>query len=924
MSATRHLRTPLGITATITAVAAVALVTVGIVASGDIVGKSAEPHAIAPLRGATTEQNFYFVMADRFANGDPENDDGGLGDDPMVSGFDPTRAGFYQGGDLKGLMDNLDYIEGLGTTALWLTPVFTNKAVQVEDNSAGYHGYWITDFTNIDPHLGTNEDLTTLVDAAHERGIKVFFDIITNHTADVISYESNPREAYASKDERPYTDASGQAFDDRDYAYGGVNNAQADDAAAGFPALDAQTSFPYVPVLDPGESQAKAPAWLNDVTLYHNRGNTTFTGEDSQYGDFFGLDDLFTENPVVVDGMIDIYSTWIKDFGIDGFRIDTMRHVDDGFWQRFGPEVLQIAHDSGKEDFFMFGEVYDTSRPFTSSFTTANHMQAVLDFPFQDAARAYASGGGSAQALADFYVGDDWYTDADSNAHQLPTFLGNHDMGRIGSFIQVDNPGVTDREALARDTLAHQLMYLTRGNPIVYYGDEQGFTGAGGDIQARQPMFATQIDEYVTQDLIGTDATQAEDNYNTAHPLYASIADLAALTKEHAALRTGVQQNRYADPGAGIYAFSRMDRDEQLEYVVAVNNSDEERSADVPTWSPSTEFVAIYGAEGSVSADATGQLSVTVPAMSAVVYRATDPIPASAAAPSVAITEAATAAETPGRVHVAAEVDADSYAEVSFWADSGDGWEYIGTDDNAPFAVYQDVSGLTPGTMVSYTAVVADNAGHTSRSAVATTEVAAPDVVITSPEVGATLGSAPMITATVSPDRPGTSVTFQRRVNGGEWEDIGTDASAPAYAVLDDTSTLLPGADVLYRAVATQNGIEARSLSLSTRGGALAQPDEVALPGTINSLMGCDEDWAPWCDQAQMTLDAEAATWSITVDLPAGDYEYKVAINREWTENYGVDGVPDGANIPLSLSADSTVTFTYDNESHQVTVSGAS
>ena len=82
----------------------------------------------------------------------------------------------------------------------------------------------------------------------------------------------------------------------------------------------------------------KTPAWLNDVTMYHNRGNTTFVGEDSQYGDFFGLDDLFTERQEVVDGMVDIYETWVRDMKIDGFRIDTMKHVNDEFWQEFSPD----------------------------------------------------------------------------------------------------------------------------------------------------------------------------------------------------------------------------------------------------------------------------------------------------------------------------------------------------------------------------------------------------------------------------------------------------------------------------------------------------------------------------------------------------------------------------------------------------------
>src|SRR5918998_649329 len=142
------------------------------------------------LRAAVTDQNFYFVMADRFANGSTANDHGGLppGKGAGQSGFDPTGKGWYHGGDLKGLIGKLDYIQGLGTTALWLTPSFKNKAVQPEDNSAGYHGYWITDFTQIDPHLGSNADLQALVEAAHARGMKVYFDIITNHTADVIRY----------------------------------------------------------------------------------------------------------------------------------------------------------------------------------------------------------------------------------------------------------------------------------------------------------------------------------------------------------------------------------------------------------------------------------------------------------------------------------------------------------------------------------------------------------------------------------------------------------------------------------------------------------------------------------------------------------------------------------------------------------------
>ena len=309
-------------------------------------------------------------------------------------------------------------------------------------------------------------------------------------------------------------------------------------------------------MLEAGEENLKVPDWLNDVTLYYNRGNTTFIGENSYYGDFFGLDDLFTEHPRVVDGMIEIYKTWIQDMAIDGFRIDTMKHVNDEFWQQFGPEVLEFAHQQGKDEFFMFGEDFDTTKPFTSHFTTADRMAAVLDFPFQDAAMKFASQSQSPSQLETSFAGDDWYTDADSNVYQLPTFLGNHDMGRIGWMIQRDNPGAGDAEWLARDRLAHELMYFSRGQPVVYYGDEQGFTGSGGDQVAWQTLFASQVPDYLDDDLLGTDATHAQDNFVTSYPLYQQIG-LAALTKEHPALRDGAHQHRYASAGAGVYAFSR-------------------------------------------------------------------------------------------------------------------------------------------------------------------------------------------------------------------------------------------------------------------------------------------------------------------------------------------------------------------------------
>jgi alpha-amylase len=760
------------------------------------------PRAEHSLRGAETDQDFYFVMADRFANGSRANDLGGLPADRLVSGYDPTAKGFYHGGDLRGIRRRLDYIAGLGTTAIWLTPSFKNRAVQLEDGpSAGYHGYWITDFTRIDPHLGTNQDLADLIAAAHDRGIKVYFDIITNHTADVIQYREGARTAYVTKDASPYRTAAGDPFDDRDLA-----------GSDAFPALDPETSFPYHPFV-PAGAPTKTPAWLNDITLYHNRGNTTYTGEDSQYGDFAGLDDLFTENPRVVRGMVDIYEGWIRDFGIDGFRIDTMKHVNDEFWQQFAPEVLSYARAQGKPDFFMFGEVADSTRPLTSHYTTTDRVQSVLDFPFQAAAQDFAANSGSAEKLSDFFVDDDWYTDADSNAYQLPTFLGNHDMGRIGRFIAVANPGASDAELLSRDRLAHSLMYFSRGNPVVYYGDEQGFTGDGGDQLARQDMFPSQVAEYNDDDLIGTSATTAQSNFDRSQPLYRSIRRLARITRDHPALRDGAQQDRWASEGAGLYAFSRIDRTEQREYVVVLNNSEAAKSAPIPTYATGRRYTRLYGPAGTAQRLRTGaqaRLRVTVPALSAVVYESDGRIPASEAAPTIGLDRPAPADEARGRMEVRADVRGDSFYEVTFQARAGDGdWQSIGTDDNAPYRVFHDVSGLEPGTAVAYRAVVLDNAGHTRTSRERATEVPDPRVTIVTPAAGGKVRGQVKLLARTDPERASQSVTFQRRTGTGPWTDVATDTSSPEYTAVDDISGLglAAGDAIRYRAVLDEGDV---------------------------------------------------------------------------------------------------------------------
>ncbi|MFF5218685.1 pullulanase-type alpha-1,6-glucosidase [Micromonospora sp. NPDC000442] len=676
-----------------------------------------EPSAAALLaagRSQVEAEQFYFVLPDRFANGDPRNDRGGLTGDRLRTGYDPTDKGFYQGGDLKGLTERLDYIEGLGTTAIWLAPVFKNRPVQGEgdDVSAGYHGYWITDFTQVDPHFGSPADLKKLVQLAHRRGIKVYLDVIVNHTADVISYEEDTY-TYVDKATAPYRDAQGRPFEDRNYA----------DGSRDFPKVDGG-SFPYTPIFETrADAKVKVPAWLNDPTMYHNRGDSTFAGENSEYGDFFGLDDLWTERPEVVRGMTKIYADWVRSTGVDGFRLDTVKHVNMDFWPQFSQGVQQAAARAGKKDFFMFGEVYSADPEITSSYVRQGGLPATLDFGFQEAARGYTANDGSAKALADLYARDDLYAARDTHAGRLTTFLGNHDMGRIGSFIA--NGSTDPATHLRRDQLAHELMFLTRGQPVIYSGDEQGFTGAGGDKDARQPMFASRTADYLDDDLLGTDRTHAVDQFDRTHPLYRTIAELGRLRQAHPALRDGVQVTRHAADGPGVFAFSRFDPDNRTEYLVAVNNATTAQTVTVDTWSAGATFTGIHGATTRPVAAGDGKLTLTVPPLSAVVHRAGKAVALPDAKPGITITAPDGSPAT--RAEVTAQVTGDPLARVTMAARvAGGKWTLLGSAHRAPYTVHHDLTGLAAGTKVEYKAVVRDGRGRTA-SARSTAAVGTPE-----------------------------------------------------------------------------------------------------------------------------------------------------------------------------------------------------
>ena len=564
--------------------------------------------SIAARTVAQTAQDFlsrlpadeiiYFLLPDRFENGDTSNDRGGLKGGRLVTGFDPTAKGFYHGGDLKGLLSRLDYIQGLGATAVWLAPIFRNKPVQGPPGheSAGYHGYWITDFTHVDPHFGADADLHTLTEAVHARGMKLYMDIVVNHTADVINYRECSTHAcpYRARADYPYArrgGVTGEAINP-----GFLGDAAPYQTEENFAKLT-RADYAYTPYVPAGQEHLKVPEWLNDPIYYHNRGDSTFRGESSMMGDFFGLDDLMTENPRVVRGFIEIFGAWIDKYDLDGFRIDTAQHVNPEFWQRFVPAMRARAAAKGIPNFHIFGEVFtaEFNPAQLARHTRVDGLPAVLDFGFALAVRETVAGSMGTDRLAELFADDALYEGGAAAARQLPTFISNHDDGRFGYFVRKSWPLAADEEVLRRVSLGYAMLMTLRGVPVIYYGDEQGFAGTGGDQDAREDMFASKTATYNAEKLIGTPATTAHSSFDSGHPLYKTIAELAQLRRANGALREGEQIVRAHARTPGIFAVSRLDAQSKAEVLIAFNTSMQAIDAQVEVDPHSQRFHSLRG-----------------------------------------------------------------------------------------------------------------------------------------------------------------------------------------------------------------------------------------------------------------------------------------------------------------------------------------
>lgn len=596
------------------------------------IGSSSEIKVSDAYRTGLDKEIIYFVMPDRYRNGDISNDN--------QPGFDPTNTAYFHGGDLKGLTgncrndDGLVRIKKLGFTAIWLTPLVVQQPPT--EGGAGYHGYWGVDFLNVEPRLGSNEDLLNLSKCAQSLGLKLILDVVTNHTGDIIWYNG--------KD-------------------------------------------PYIPEKFKG---IKNPAWLNEISNYHNLGdvnNCWSEGSCTRDGDFFGLDDLATEKPVVYQGLGEIYGSWIERFDFVGFRVDTARHVDNDFFKNWSPLIKNQAKASGIGNFTIFGEVWEQNPIDLSRYVRENKLETLLDFPLQRVAVEYAASSSNAKILQNLFAYDDYYRSKESSPESLVSFLGNHDMGRVAFLIRAkrSNP---DKELLSRVKLANSLLYLSRGIPTVYYGDEVGILGSGSgkDQLARQDLFPTMVEIWKKEPRVtGKSVGDADSFANTfSNPIAKHLMALSELRKAHPALANEQMQIRYAK--GSVFAFSKRALNEKREYLVVLNNSPKASTATIQTatsgkWRDLTN--------GKTFTSKSGELTLKLEGLSSTVLRAESEINQR----GIKLGKLTAKEDFLSGFHkVSLTVESKDLAIAEFYIRStGDNkWSSLGVDLNQPFNIFID------------------------------------------------------------------------------------------------------------------------------------------------------------------------------------------------------------------------------------------
>ena len=447
------------------------------------------------------DQVIYFVLTDRFADGDPANNDQGAGE------YAAGQRSRYNGGDLKGLAQRLDYIRGLGATVLWITPPVANQWLDPPGGYAGYHGYWAENFKQVDRHLGTLDDYRALSHALHSRGMHLVQDIVVNHTGNFFSY--------------------GQGWRAGEPALGFEAHALTPPVAR-----PSQSPFDRNDPRDPAQRRLGIYHWTPDVSDYTDK-------HQELNFQMSGLDDLNTENPLVRRALRDSFGYWIREVGVDAFRVDTAFYVPPAYFADFlrsrdprSPGVETVARRSGRRQFHVFGEGFGIDRPYqdTAAAKIESYMRGpggqallpgMLNFPLYGAlGDAFARGRPTAE-LAHRITRT---MQLHARPHLMPTFVDNHDVDR---FLAGGTVAGLRQALLALMTLP--------GIPVIYYGTEQGFT------EQRAAMFAAGW------------GSGGRDRYDSGSALYRDIAAMTALRRQHRVFSRGVPTVLHANaaqPGA--------------------------------------------------------------------------------------------------------------------------------------------------------------------------------------------------------------------------------------------------------------------------------------------------------------------------------------------------------------------------------------
>ena len=503
------------------------------------------------------DQWIYFLMVDRFNNSVAP---------PRHLPFDDPNYYDFQGGNLASIQDQLPYIKQLGAGAIWLSPVLKNVPFQ----GGTYHGYGIHDFLHVDSRFARNpgnadDELRAFVDAAHALGLYVILDIVLNHTGDVFAYVCDPGE-------NDCLSSQGSEADFRSVA----RPIQWRD-----PLGNARPDWPDVAgIQSPSTDALVWPSELQKNDWFRRQG---MPGPDDTIGDFASLKQFRTDLPDLQQFLIRAYQYVIARFDIDGFRIDTLRYLQNGLPLLFGNSIREFALSIGKKNFFTFGEVFvgDAEQEIarfigrtTTEGTDMVGVDAALDYPLYFDLKPVVKGLAPPSELVSMYVfrkqveADVLSSHGDATRFFV-TFLDNHDVKERIRYVNPANPTQYDDQV----TLGLACLYSLPGIPCLYYGTEQGLHGAGSDPAVREALWG------------GPGFPQ-----NSLY--YRHISQIATVRRDSTALRYG---RFYFRPisgdgqhfGAstflnGVLAFSRILMDQE---IVTVANTD--------TVNPCTVYVIV-------------------------------------------------------------------------------------------------------------------------------------------------------------------------------------------------------------------------------------------------------------------------------------------------------------------------------------------